>query len=837
MVWRSRRPGRVLLDSGDHSRGYRDWAWSLALCLAWAPWGRADTAVSQRPEKPGAVFDDQALRRLGLDPVLAEYFRDSARFSPGAHWVSLLVNGRLQGRALAHFDPQGQICLTRSLLEVAMVTLPRTLPDSSDCVDLLALYPQSQVTLVERLSQVELLLPAGALRLPETVVDYQGGGVAGLFNYDVLGLSSQSVGHNSRYVSANTEWGLNLDNTLLRSRQSFITSNGVHRFEQQQTYAQRTLAGRASTVQAGQINLLGSAFAGTAVTGIQWFPELALRPKGRGSAPIEGIANGPARVEVRQNTVLIHDTLVPAGPFKLTGLTRLNGRGDLEVSVIEEHGVRRSFTVPTAALAVWQQDAPGLSLGLGRVRTFGGTDQQTPLLATASQGWNIGQRSLLSGGLMLSDGGYQANALTFNRRLGSDTSLNLSSSTSKVTRDDLLGSRVTLGLGTRYLDSVNLSVNWQGQSRGYREVSDSFQATSADDSGRPRQQWGVSLGWTDPYWGSFNFGHAQTELHSGARSQHLTAGWNRKWGALSVNLSGQRNVGGRSVSGTGEAQASQDTSLVLSASLALGKHRSLRASLNQQNNRARLDSSYSARHGQTLDYRLSANRDLDTHQQSFAANLGWTGSASRQRLGYSRSAQGQSYSGQLGGGAALHGGGVTFSPHPLGDTFAVAKVGELAGVQVQTPDGVVRTDRSGQAVIARLNAYQATQVSVQTASLPRMVDIDNGYRSIIAGRGSVQRLDFGVTSARRVMFRITDGAGQPLAKGRSLLDAAGGYVTTVMNEGKVFVHDYQPERLLRIQLDEARFCDLQAEVPAQPDPNAYYQSVAATCAIDPEVAS
>lgn len=769
---------------------------------------------------------------------MAEYFRDSARFSPGQHWVNLLVNGRLQGRALADFDAQGQLCFTRSLLEVAMVTLPRNRPDTPRCIDVLAIHPQTHVTLAPDRAQVELLMPGSALRAQVSTLDYQEGGTAGLFNYDLLGLQNESAGQRSGYLSATTEWGINLDGTLLRSRQSFSRSDGGQNFQQQQVYAQRTLAGRAATVQAGQINLLGSAFSAAALTGIQWFPELALRPSGQGAAPIEGIANSPARVEVRQGGALIHDTLVPAGPFSLTGVTRFNGRGDLEVTVIEEDRTRRSFSVPLAALSVWQPDAPGLSVGLGRVRTFAAAEQQTPLLATASQAWNIGPRSLLSGGLMLTDGGYQASAWTFNTRLGPETSLNLSGVASRVAQEGLLGSRVTLGLTTRPLPKLALSANWQEQSRDYREVSDSFRTTSTDELGRPRQQIGLSLGWADEHWGSFTLGHSQSELHRGARSHYLTAGWGRKWAALSLDLNGQRSVGGRSTDRMGEAMTfSDDTTVVFTASLALGRQRSVRTSLSQQGDRTRLDTTYSDRHGPSLDYRIGASRSLDTHQQSFTANLGWHGSASRNRLGYSRSDHGLSYNGQISGGVAVHGGGVTFSPYQLGDTFGVAKVGDLAGVRLLTPDGLVRTDRSGQAVIARMNAYQPTQVSLQTASLPRTVDIDNGHRAVIAGRGSVQRLDFGVSAARRVMLRITDSQGQPIAKGLTLLDEAGRYVTLVVNDGKVFVNDYQPERKLRVQLEETIFCDVKADVPAQPNPLAYYETVTANCDVDRTVAS
>ena len=45
------------------------------------------------------------------------------------------------------------------------------------------------------------------------------------------------------------------------------------------------------------------------------------------------------------------------------------------------------------------------------------------------------------------------------------------------------------------------------------------------------------------------------------------------------------------------------------------------------------------------------------------------------------------------------GGAVAFSPYEVGDTFGIAKVGDLGGVEIQTPSGPVWTDAWGNAVI------------------------------------------------------------------------------------------------------------------------------------------
>lgn len=56
--------------------------------------------------------------------------------------------------------------------------------------------------------------------------------------------------------------------------------------------------------------------------------------------------------------------------------------------------------------------AQGLSIAVGRYQASRGSDSQTPLVATASNGWNLGSRSTLSAGALIS-APYGALAFTF----------------------------------------------------------------------------------------------------------------------------------------------------------------------------------------------------------------------------------------------------------------------------------------------------------------------------------------------------------------------------------------------------------------------------------------
>jgi outer membrane usher protein FimD/PapC len=131
-----------------------------------------------------------------------------------------------------------------------------------------------------------------------------------------------------------------------------VSDNGRARTEHLYAYAQRDIAALQSTFQVGQLSSNNPLFGGIQLSGVQFSPDGQSRaPAGSNNAVVEGLAQSQSRIEVRQSGVLIHSTLVPEGPFRLTGLPLLNGTSDLEVSVIDVRGAKRSFVVPAASFA------------------------------------------------------------------------------------------------------------------------------------------------------------------------------------------------------------------------------------------------------------------------------------------------------------------------------------------------------------------------------------------------------------------------------------------------------------------------------------------------------
>ncbi|MDD0977578.1 fimbrial biogenesis usher protein [Pseudomonas fontis] len=790
--------------------------------------------VTGEPVKQ-TIFDLNMLKSRGIDPHVADYFSHAPRFAEGVRRVALQVNGNPRGSVDARFDSEGQLCFTQALLDQANLKVPEPPLIQDGCYDFIARFAQTEVTLRPNRQEVALIVPTDALRpRTDSVLSYQQGGVGGLINYDLLGMNSEYSGKSRRYYSANTELGFNAGDWLVRSRQMHSIQDQRRTSQTLYTYAQKTFVESESLLQVGEININNSVFPGAAITGVQVVPELALQNNSRSGTTVEGIAQSQARVEVRQAGALIYSTLVPAGPFSLPDIPLLNGNTDLDVRVIEANGEQRDFTIAAAALAPFAYTAPGYSFAVGKVRTFGAKDMESPTVVTGTGGWLITPANNLSAGLMLGQNNYQAVAWTLGSQLTPDTSTTLRSSVSKAGKENLNGAETSLSASTRLTETFSASASATRRTSGYRELMESTSAHS--DRGLysvGHDQYAVSLSWSDPWLGGFSTSYSTSTTTSGQKSEYLSGSWNKQFKQFSVSANIEKSMG-RSQRSSDEQRvmntASESNAVYLTVSVPLGGARSARSYATRRDGSTRFGAGYTDSSSDLASYSLSAERDAQAERNDFSGSVSLLPRFASVNLGYSQSGNDStSYSGQLRGGVALHKQGITLSPYALNDTFAVASVGDVSGIKLNTPSGPVWTDPWGRAVVARLPAYQKSHVEVATKSLPRNLDIQNGYRSVAAGRGSVQALDFSVTRSRRALLRTTDSSGTVLPKGAAVFNAQGEFVTSVVDGGRAFIANENLEKPLTVRLPDNSSCALNFKLPKTPDPDVYFEKADALC--------
>jgi outer membrane usher protein FimD/PapC len=768
-------------------------------------------------ERPS--FDATTLHQRGIDPTLANLLLDAPRFAAGRHAVSLLVNGQRRGRMEVGFDQDGALCFDRALLDLANLVIP---DDSERCHAFLAQYPQTLVEPDPATLTVSLVVPTEALRpLQQDVSGYETGGFAGLLNYDLTGFYNRFGDDDSRFGSANTEVGFNAGDWVVRSRQVQTWQDGLSRSTHLEAYAQRTFASHQAVLQAGQINLYNPVLSGAQITGVQVLTEQALQEQGQG-ATIDGIANSPAQVEVRQNGALIHSTVVPAGPFSLTDVRRLNSRSDVEVTVKESSGGERRFTVPAAMLGLGLA-APGYSVAAGRVRNIGNGQGDEPWVVSA--GWTGAVHPQLSlGSGVLASSEYRAAGVSLGWLPWLDSQVQLSTQVADTQAPHAVrGVQTDLSWSQRLNDQWSFSAANSWRSPGYRELEEATYEPESTQQRRSRyrDQQSATLGWSHPWLGAFSAGVSRSSNFDGDTSSRGLASWGTNVGGVSLSASAEWQMGGRQ---------QQDNAVYLNVSLPLGESRRVRAWVRNSGGEHRTGVGLNEQIDDQLSYRVSAEHDTRDQQVETTLGLSALPRYSQLDFSYSRSdAERSSYQGSARGGVVVHGGGVTLSPYPVRDTFALVSVGEMNGVKLSTPSGPVWTDWQGQAVVPQVSAYGRSPVEVQTRSLPRNADINNGLAMISAGRGAVDRVDFAVTLTRRVLLTVRTEHGALLPRGASVSTDAGEFVTLVQDRGQVFLPNVLEQSGLWVSAPGLTRCRLQFELPPKGDPLVYFETAPARC--------
>lgn len=761
------------------------------------------------------VFDSAVLRDRGIDPALAAYFRDAPRFTHGEHVVVLEVNGASRGRVRMTFNGQGEPCLASEWLKVAGVQPPpaAAAPQIETCLTIAQGFPTARVQLHPGREQVDLLVPTETLITQDRPLNnFANGGVAGLLNYDALIVGSESAGQRNTFRSLGSEVGLNAGNWILRSRQSYTAMAESTRFEHLYAYGMRTLEDEETSLQVGQLNLASPLFAGDSFTGVQLLPERAftqLRNAQKGaSGQVEGVAYSAARIEVRQNGVLIFTTMVPGGPFTLRALPLLSQQLDVEVSVHEEDGQVRHFRVPAASLQEGRFDVPGgFNFALGTVRRLGTNERQAPSFTTFSKDWDWGRASRLTGGL-LAGPDYLSAGWGLQRQWSGDLLLNAQQVVAEERSRGLTGNQLQLSLSARFSPTLSTNVVAVRQSQDFRTLSDSGRNRhEPDTSSRHRDHVALSLQGSTEHSGVFGTTWSRYSSAGTSPQNRMSLSWSQTFPErISVSLSLERNIAGA------EADR-QRNAAYLTVGVPLGGQRRLRSYV-RHDERSALRSGVAVSDvlSETLAYSAGAEY-RDGASSDVSARLNALPHYTSVDLGVGQRSGATQYDVGLRGGVAVHRDGVTLSPYPLSDTFGVLKAGERAGVKLYTPQGPVWTDGLGRAVAASLPAYSTSRLEVDPLSLPIDTEVLNGLQEVDAGRGSVQHLDFSLIAVRRLLLKVRTPDRQWLPKGLPVEDEQRQYVTSVLETGTIFLPDVKPGQNLQVQLPDATRCHLQFVIP------------------------
>jgi len=231
-----------------------------------------------------------------------------------------------------------------------------TLNDSGHCFAMYQVVEQSKAEFDDGELRLDITIPQAFLEndardyVSPGQLDYGIDGVLLNYNFNSFLTSGADGVTRSTYLGLNS--GINFAQWRLRSNGAFISSNGSRQsYKQSDFYVNRDITSIHSQLMIGDSYTDGQLFDSFKMRGISIASDERMLPESmRRYAPvIRGVAATNAKVEIKQNNLLIHSVTVPPGPFEIRDLYATGYGTDLVVVVTESDGSQHSFTVPFAA--------------------------------------------------------------------------------------------------------------------------------------------------------------------------------------------------------------------------------------------------------------------------------------------------------------------------------------------------------------------------------------------------------------------------------------------------------------------------------------------------------
>ncbi|AWV43443.1 fimbrial assembly protein [Hafnia alvei] len=633
---------------------------------------------------------------------------------------------------------------------------------------------------------------------------------AALIDYNFTGANGTSSGDNSKDDSyyLNLRSGLNFGAWRLRNYSAWNDNNGVREWQNINTYLQRSIISIKSQLILGDNYSSADIFDSSQFRGIQIASDDDMLPDSQqGFAPIvRGIAKTNAQVTITQNGYTIYQSYVSPGAFEINDLYPSAGSGDLTVVIKEQDGSQQTFIQPYASVPMLQREGhTKYSLTAGQYRS--GYSQSKPNFGQFTLIQGLSHGATVYGGVQASEN-YMAAAAGIGQNLGDLGAVSIDITQAKT---DLTDSGVSKGQSYRFLYAKTFADSGTDlRLMGYRYSTSGFytlqESVDLNDDDNTLSEYDVrthkrsrvegSINQTLPEnWGSLFFSASvQDYWDDSAKEQTLQWGYNNDWKGISYNIA---------VSDNYITEEERDRQFSLNVSIPLDKWLSSASvsynSTSDSDGRVQRQTSLSGTLLEDRNLTYNISQGVGNQGQGYSGNtsLSYQGKYGNSNVGYSYTKDSRRLNYGLQGGIITHSDGITFS-EPLGETVALVAAPGAGDTKVKNKNGV-RTDDEGYAVLPYITAYRHNNVSLDTTSLGKNVEIDESVRDVIPTRGAVVRAKFTTHVGYRMMMMMMRPSGKPVPFGTtvSLLDATSAGI--VGEDGEAYLSGLPAKGSLKAQ--------------------------------------
>lgn len=802
------------------------------------------TTRSVAPETEEQVeFNEQFLLNMGSTVDVSRYAQGNP-VPPGIYRVKINLNGKNTVTQEVEFKDNGTAraapCITVQLLKQAGVDTKAVLDDGGNetsCVDVKNIYPSSSVSFDSSSLVLELTLPQlYVLKRPLGYVDpslWDTGIPAALLSYNINSWHRETDGNATDTAYAGLQYGLNLGAWRLRSRGTLDWDNDTGTsYTSQDIYLQRDIPTLSAQVVAGETYTNGDTFDSFSIRGMRFYSDDRMRPEGTTSySPvIRGVANSNAKVTVMQSDRKIYETTVPPGPFELSDLSTTGFGNDLEVTVEESDGSKRTFIVPYSS--VTQMLRPGTTkweFGAGKLNNDSLHD--APQVGYATGYYGINNTFTGYAGLQYTDMDFYAGLLgiAVNTRIGA-FALDVTHSQADV---DNLGSlsgqsyRLTY---SKIIEATDTSFNiaaYRFSTEDYLSLSDAAQLNDDIKHGRDdrsiynsseelynnyertKNQYQVSVSqplvFAGENYGSFYVsGTWEDYWNDSGNTSSYNIGYSNSFRYGSYSLSLQR---------TYDEKGERDDSVYFSISVPLDVFSSDRkgiAGFNTLNMSVNSDTkgsvdinnsaSGSARNGM-FNYSISTASNIgdDNDLNQISGYGSWQSPYGPLSVSSSFSDNSdKQYSASYNGGMVLHTGGLTLAPGSLNNDGPIILVHASGAEGAKLGYGQGELNSAGYAIMPYASAYRENRVGLNISTLERDVEVKNTSENVVPRDGAVVKVEFATDEGRSLILGLLRDDKGFIPLGADVFTDKGEQVGVVGQAGQAYVRGVEDQGSLRV---------------------------------------
>lgn len=807
--------------------GGRRWL-GLALILAVAPVPAAEVQFNQALLLPGLATPDLARYATG-NPLYA-----------GQYPSDIYINDAFVQRETVRMQDVAEPgsaapCMSGALIALAGIDRervalppPEVLDDPGACVRVEHISAQLQWQYDVSTLALYLAVPQSLqTSRPRGWVDpsrWDAGEAAAWVDYAANSYWNESDSGRYRSHYLGTQMGANVGAWRLRHQANFQSNPQQRQWQSIASYAYRALPQWHSTLSLGQRWTSGEFFDAFGYVGgsLSSDPRM-LAESQRGFAPlVRGVARTHARVEIRQNGMLLYEQNVAPGNFLIDDLYPTGYAGDLQVTVLESDGTTQRFTVPYSSVpGLIREGQTFYSLTAGKVDEALASESPDFTLFTLQHGLS----NLMTGyGGLYQGEAYQA------LLLGSALNVPLGAVSFDWTRSRFAGAdgrpeggRYRLGWSRRLSDtfvSATLTRHSSPEYYGVREALAPLDDRPFDLGARflrLRQRADLSL--SQPLYGGslYLLGSRQWFWDAQGHQTSYQLGYSNRWKSVGYQVSLQRMAGD---------PVSNDTVFGLTLNMPLGEGRSVGAGhlsthMSQgKDGERQLNSVLSGIAGGDSQYTYSlmaSHRDRPDAEDvgALGVNLGYRAAMANYDAGFSQdnSQQRQMTFGAK-GAVVAHSGGVEWVPE-LGDTFAIIKAPNATGAKVAGWRGL-RVSDDGYAIVPYLTPYQANRVGLDATGLDDSIELTDTAQWLVPDAGAAVSAFFAALKGYSILLEARwDGKAAPF--GADVFDAQGVRVGVVGQAGQLYARVSSPDGVLSLRwgADAGSRCDLRYQLGAE----------------------